>query len=355
MARRSLRTRFGRASGSDRVSLEEADSPTKLPGASSAIRDTADHVVDDWVAVDFETASVRGTPCQMACVRVRDGREVDRLSTYVFQPAAGFSPYNVALHGITPDMVSRAPTWPQVHADLLSFTDGAPVVAHYAAFDMGVLREACDASGLDWPTLQYACTRSVARLVWPAQQSYSLAVLCYRLGLVSDDEKHHEALYDARLAARLLVTAMEKEGAGGLLDLLSTIHLRVGEIRPDGWNGCVDRRTAAEKALAFTPNPDADPDGPFYGKVIAFTGELALVRAQAQRLVAELGGQPANGVTRHTDILVCGYQDLVKLSTGQSKSNKLRKAEQLHADGQPLEIITERDFFRMLDREASLQ
>ena len=74
-----------------------------------------------------------------------------------------------------------------------------------------------------------------------------------------------------------------------------------------------------------------------------------------QGLVAELGGQPASGVTRQTDILVCGYQDLIKLATGQSKSAKLRKAEQLHADGQPLEIITESDFFRMLDRDASLQ
>jgi DNA polymerase III epsilon subunit-like protein len=353
MARGSLRALFGRPSAREPVA--PPGRPPEAPRSSFREAETNKLLEDEWIAVDFETASARGTPCQMACVRVRDGREVDRFSTFVFQPAARFSPYNVALHGITADMVRRAPTWPDVHAHLLSFADGLPLVAHYAAFDMGVLREACDSSELDWPTLRYACTRSVARLVWPGQQSYSLAALCYQLGLVSDDEKHHEALHDARLAARLLVRAIEVEGADGLLDLLTAIHVRVGEIRPDGWDGCEARRTSAKRALAFTPNPDADPEGPFYGQVVAFTGELALVRAQAQRLVAELGGQPANGVTRQTDFLVCGYQDLVKLATGQAKSAKLRKAEDLHAAGQPLEIITEADFFKMLDHEASLQ
>lgn len=349
---RGLRQLLGRTGGQDHAVQTASTRPSDSQSSRS---EAAASLGDEWVAVDFETASVRGAPCQMACIRVKAGREIDQLSTYVFQPAERFGSYNVALHGITPDMVSRAPAWPQVQVDLLSFANGAPLVAHYAAFDMGVLREACDASDLDWPTLRYACTRSVARLVWPGEQSYSLAALCYRLGIVSDDKKHHEALYDARLAARLLVTAIEKEKADGLLGLLSAIHLRIGELRPDGWNGCEIRRTAAEKALAFTPNPAADPDGPLYGKTVAFTGELALVRAQAQRLVAEFGGQPANGVTRQTDLLVCGYQDIVKLATGQSKSAKLRKAEQLHADGQPLEIITEADFFRMLDGEPRLQ
>ena len=43
-----------------------------------------------------------------------------------------------------------------------------------------------------------------------------------------------------------------------------------------------------------------------------------------------------------------GYQDLTKLATGQIKSSKLRKAEELSASGQPVEIITEAELVRLL-------
>ena len=73
-----------------------------------------------------------------------------------------------------------------------------------------------------------------------------------------------------------------------------------------------------------------------------------MVRREAWNLVAAAGGTPQDGVTKKTDFLVCGYQDLWKLAAGESKSHKLRRAEELHADGQSIEILTERDFFRML-------
>lgn len=116
---------------------------------------------------------------------------------------------------------------------------------------------------------------------------------------------------------------------------------------PDGWYGCRSRAHALA-ASAIPVNTDADTDLPFYGKHVAFTGELAMVRREAWQHVAACGGTPQDGVTKKTDYLVCGYQDAWKLAAGETKSHKLRKAEELHAGGQPIEILTERDFFRML-------
>ncbi|HLG09667.1 MAG TPA: exonuclease domain-containing protein [Gaiellaceae bacterium] len=101
-------------------------------------------MADSWVVIDFETASGRGTPCQVAALRMQDGIALDAFSTYVFQPADSFDGFNVSLHGITPDMVSAAPPWPCVAEGLLEFANGAPFVAHYAPFDVGVIRDACD-------------------------------------------------------------------------------------------------------------------------------------------------------------------------------------------------------------------
>jgi len=78
-----------------------------------------------------------------------------------------------------------------------------------------------------------------------------------------------------------------------------------------------------------------------------------MVRREAWQLVADAGGTPQDGVTKKTDYLVCGYQDLWKLAAGKTKSHKLRHAEELHAAGQPIELLSERDFYRMLHEAGS--
>jgi DNA polymerase-3 subunit epsilon len=135
------------------------------------------------------------------------------------------------------------------------------------------------------------------------------------------------------------------KGAASLTDLLSEIWLVFGEVAPDGWFGS---RARAITAGSIKPSADADPDSPLLGKVVVSTGELAMVRKFAWQAVATAGGQPSNNVSKKTDLLVCGYQDMVKLAVGKTKSNKLRRAEELRAAGEPIEILTERDFFRLL-------
>lgn len=302
---------------------------------------------DEWVVVDFETASTRGTPCQVAALRFRSGLEVDRFESLIHQAPDVFDGFNIALHGISPEMVEDAPPWRQVCAEFIRFIGGAPLVSHYAPFDMGVVRDACDHCRMDWPTLRYTCTVSISRLVWPGMQSYSLPFLCAELGLSVDEDLTHEALYDSRLAAEVLRHALAAKGATGLEDLLSKIWLGFGEVSPDGWFGS-RARARTVSAGSITPSADADPDSPFFGKVVVFTGELAMVRKFAWQAVAAAGGQPSNNVSKKTDMLICGYQDMMRLAAGTTKSHKLERAEELHASGEPIEILTERDFFRLL-------
>ena len=159
-----------------------------------------------------------------------------------------------------------------------------------------------------------------------------------------DSSRHHEVLYDARLASAVLDHAINQRGVDGLDALLGAITLLFGEIAPGEWYGTHLRGTAALPAA----NLNADPESPFYGKVVAFTGELCMVGRAAWELVARAGGQPAPEVTKQTNMLVCGYQDMYRRATGETKSAKLRHAEDLHANSEPIEILTERDFFRML-------
>jgi DNA polymerase III subunit epsilon len=303
---------------------------------------------DDWVVIDFETASTRGTPCQAAAIRMRHGEEVEVFTTLIFQPSDRFDPFNVALHGIEPRDVLTAPHWEEVKDELCRFIGDRPCVAHYAPFDMGVIRDACDGSSCPWPSINYACSVSIARHVWPGFPSYSLFLLCGELGISTDGGRHHDALFDVRLAGEVVRRALHERNTESLATLISGLYMVFGEIRPDAWRPALLKLSAAK----LRPSEEADADSPFYGKTVAFTGELAMVRRQAWQLIAEAGGQPADGVTKKTDFLVCGYQDLYRLAAGETKSGKLRRADQLRSEGQQIEVIGERDFFKMLSATA---
>jgi len=302
---------------------------------------------DSWVAIDFETASARGTPCSVGLVEVQSGRIVDRHSWLIRPPVFEFWGFNVALHGITPEMCEHAPGWQVSLAKILDITAGRTLVAHNASFDVGVIRDACDLAGVEWPRVRYACTLVIGRHVWPGLSSYSLPFLAAHLRLVADH--HHDAGEDAAVAARIALAALEAARVSTLDELVNGAHVAMGVVEPDLWSGCRSRGDSSTIPTQPTPGVVTDPRHPLFGKTIAFTGALAIPRHDAQQAVVDRGAIAGDSVTRHTDYLVTGYQDLARLAQGTDKSNKLRKAEALNAEGFPVEIITESDFVRLLD------
>jgi DNA polymerase III epsilon subunit-like protein len=297
--------------------------------------------VDSWVAIDFETANEhRGSPCAVGMVAVEDGQALQTYTSYIQPPpsVAYFSPFCISIHGITPDRVTGAPGWVEALEDIVRFADGRPLVAHNAAFDLGVIRDACNEVGLPWPELRYACTLVVARRTWPLL-SYSLPWVTEAAGFQLS--RHH----DAGAAAQVLVAAISAHEAKDLPSLLATLRISLGQVSPGSWHGCHFIGASRIRSAMPGANPDADPDGPFYGRSVCFTGALrSMTREQAWSHVAEVGGRPLPGVTKTTNVLVIGTQDGRRLRPGTSKSSKQRKAEQLLAAGHEIEAISEADF-----------
>jgi DNA polymerase III subunit epsilon len=97
---------------------------------------------------------------------------------------------------------------------------------------------------------------------------------------------------------------------------------------------------------------NGNPNGPLFGDCIVFTGALQVPRREAADLAAEVGCTVMDSVTKKTSILVVGDQDLTRLTPGQIKSTKHRKAEALIQAGGNIRIIGESDFMALCRAEV---
>lgn len=306
----------------------------------------------DFVAVDFETANFfRGSPCAVGLVRVTDGTVTDIKYTLIRQD--DFEPFCTSIHGITRKDVQDAPWFKDVWPELSAWIGDAPLVAHNAAFDTGVIRDALDDAGMPWPDITYGCTLVMSRRTYDLP-TYRLPFVAEAAGIPFDPDTHHKASADADVAARILLAIADKHGASDLPELAKTLSLRLGTVSAGGWQGCKGTYARAGASVGVSAgdivvNHDADQENPLYGLGVSFTGTLgSMPRRLAFQRVGDCGGVPLDGVTKHTNLLVFGDQDARRLAPGTTASSKFQKAVTLRAKGQDIEIIGEDDFLAML-------
>jgi DNA polymerase-3 subunit epsilon len=184
----------------------------------------------DFTAIDFETAnSSSASACSVGLVKVRDGRVVDTAG-WLIRPPYGhdaFLEWNIRIHGIHAGDVTAAAGWVEQLDDLVAFAGGDALVAHNAGFDMGVIRGACDATGIRCPSYDYLCSLQVARKTYTLD-SYRLPVAAMAAGF--EGFNHHEALADAEACAAIIVHAAKRHGAGSISELAAAVPVRVGHI-----------------------------------------------------------------------------------------------------------------------------
>ncbi len=181
----------------------------------------------EFVSIDFETAnSAAASPCAVGLVRVIDGQRAETLSMLFRPPAPNnwFHEGNIRIHGIRPEDVAEAPTFEDVLPELLLFTDGLPLLAHNASFDMGVLRASAAAINFDLPSLGYGCTLLMARKTYNLE-SYRLNAIAYAIG--HEEFNHHDALADADACARIAIHMAERHEVESLEELLNKTKQRL--------------------------------------------------------------------------------------------------------------------------------
>jgi len=304
----------------------------------------------DWLAFDVETASdERSSICSIGVALVRDNAVIASGSQLI-DPRVRFSPYNSAIHGLDEHTVRGAPTFAEFWPQLRPFLDGHRLVAHYASFDTGALRQAVARSELEGPTLEVLCSWRIAKRAWPEMPSHSLGWVAPALGMVFD---HHQAGADAEACAFVILSAAEHLGVVSLDDLTERLEIRPGLLSPLSFvpihlpTSPVD--AASDGHHRMEGNPDAAPGHPFYGTTVCFTGGMfSMVRHEAAERVTALGAEFVNSMSAKVDFLVIGDADFVGFADGQ-RTGKIEKLVALREKGRShAEVISERDFLTLL-------
>ena len=83
-----------------------------------------------FVAVDIETANADlGSICQIGSAVFVEQQPPRVWQSYI-NPEDYFDPINVSVHGISKEQVRRAPTFAQIHNQLLDLVKDQTVVSH---------------------------------------------------------------------------------------------------------------------------------------------------------------------------------------------------------------------------------
>lgn len=170
----------------------------------------------DFTAIDFETAnSRRGSVCAVGLAKVRDGVVVDSSSWLIKPPPSvgHFAPMNIAVHGIRPADVFRAPSWVESLQRILAFAGADRFVAHNASFDRSVLRGACAETGQSVPPNAFHCSVDLSRRLLDLH-SNRLPHVAQALGLGAF--RHHDAGSDAEICAAAVVAIARRHALPSL-------------------------------------------------------------------------------------------------------------------------------------------
>jgi DNA polymerase-3 subunit epsilon len=276
-----------------------------------------------FVAVDVETANYnRGSICQIAIVEFIDGEIVSEWSALV-DPDEAFNSGNIEIHGITPEDVVGSPTIGELAGEIRKRLIGRLVVSH-TMFDQEALSIALPevANGLEW-----ADSCEAARRAWSWMPTHRLAYLAEELGITF---KHHDALEDARTAGFVMLAASQNDASA--MRRSTTVRATPHQKSPRGFSAKIKSR-------------NGNPHGTLAGEVIVMTGTMWTSRNRVATEAAAAGCNVRRELTKSTTILVVGSD-----SAGPSK---LRKADQLIADGQQLRVMCYTEFQALLSECSS--
>lgn len=300
----------------------------------------------EYIAIDFETANSRGDSiCSIGMSRFVDGKEVEQYYSLI-NPLQHFNSGNIQVHGIYPEDVLEERRFDQLYTEVRDFIGSAPLVAHFAQFDINCLQKTIETYQLPLLENEYFCSCVMAKKLLDLRSNSLRSVLDhYDLTI----ENHHNAADDAQ-ACGFITSKMLRPYDYEIDGFLEEHQYRMGKLFSHKFGALksAGKSTAKRKTAPLKPRTTAfDPKHPFYKKHVCFTGRLKqLKRTEAAQFVVDAGGYFDPQLAYETTYLVVADSDWKKIGT-PSESSKLTKVRELQGSGHPLTLLSESDFVKL--------
>jgi DNA polymerase-3 subunit epsilon len=165
---------------------------------------------------------------ELGCVELVNRKLTGNNLHFYFNPGRDSHEDALKVHGISNEFLRDKPKFESVAQEILDYVQGAEIIIHNAAFDVGFLNKELELAGQK-PFATYVDgvvdTLVMAKQMYPGKRN-SLDALCDRLGVDNSGRTLHGALLDAELLAdvyinltrgqeALLIDAGADEGKAG--------------------------------------------------------------------------------------------------------------------------------------------
>ncbi|MGV8960838.1 MAG: DNA polymerase III subunit epsilon [Stenotrophomonas sp.] len=155
---------------------------------------------------------------EIGCVELLERRPSGNNFHYYLKPDCEFEPGAQEVTGLTLEFLADKPRFEEIAEEFLAYVDGAELIIHNAAFDMGFLQNEMALAGLGALAERVTVTDTLlmARQRFPGQRN-SLDALCRRLGVDNSHRQLHGALLDAQILGDVyiaLTSGQEEIGFG---------------------------------------------------------------------------------------------------------------------------------------------
>ncbi len=161
---------------------------------------------------------------ELGCVELLNRKLTGNNLHLYFNPGRDSHEDALKVHGISNEFLRDKPRFEEMADDILHYLQGAEIIIHNAAFDVGFLNKELELAGRP-PFARHVGsvtdTLAMAKEMYPGKRN-SLDALCDRLGVDNSGRTLHGALLDAELLADVYINLTRGQDA---LLIADDLHL----------------------------------------------------------------------------------------------------------------------------------
>ena len=332
----------------------------------------------DFVAIDIEYADSIQHICQLGLVVVRNLQIVDRRVWLMRPPGNRYEERCIRVHGITPEVTADAPSFEQAWPEIWGYLKGEHLWAHHAAsVEQPVINKNIRFCEQDFETIPWINdSRELYQRPDCPNGGNGLVQCCMALGIPRG--KHHDALDDAEMCARIVIAAINEQqpcwdnvpltiedlrkaeqqkrvlrlgeftdyfestssGEEDVFAVLTSTYDGAPEQEVDVWDRG-DKMPGQNRGLVDFSRLNTSPDNPVNGKAVVPTGEFLINRDEIKRALKAMGATCPGSISGKTYAVIFGTKNVSR--------NKILEIEKQEAKGRHIfRIVGDADLEKLL-------